>query len=136
MLPNGRPIRAPKHLGAPARHSTMLARSDASTHRTSSCDTPLGTAESTVDGDTPMSLKSRFSIGLAALALSLATSALTITTPALAYQPTRDQTSEQQRLVYWDVAVKFKDAAFRPVAQGNGEDVAFEIQNLGADVKY
>ena len=89
-----------------------------------------------------MSLTSRLRTGLAALALTLTTSALALTTPALAYQPPADRPSQTgaQDLIYtlryWDVAVKFKAAAFRPTQFGNGEDVAFEIQNLGDTVAY
>src|SRR5262249_34360142 len=90
-------------------------------------------------GDTLMSLKSQLRTGLAALALTVTTAALTLTTPALAYQPVPDQADEQDliyTLSYWDVAVKFKGAEFRPGQYGNSEDVAFEIQNLGDTVAY
>src|SRR5262249_1301043 len=73
------------------------------------------------------------------LALTVTTAALTLTTPALAYQPVPDQADEQDliyTLSYWDVAVKFKGAEFRPGQYGNSEDVAFEIQNLGDTVAY
>jgi hypothetical protein len=65
-------------------------------------------------------------IGFAAFALTIATSALALqpSTAAAACTPYCE-------VGYTDVAVKFVGAEFRPGQFGNGEDVAFEIKNVG-----
>jgi hypothetical protein len=67
-------------------------------------------------------------IGLAALALTIGV-ALPASQPSTAAACSVD--GRDCQIGYTDVAVKFVGAAFRPEGTGNGEDVAFEIKNVG-----
>jgi hypothetical protein len=87
---------------------------------------PLDRVERTDHGETTVTIPRPFRIGLAALALALTTSVLALqpSTAAAACTP-------YCQVGITDIAVKFVGAAFRPEQNGNGEDVAFEIRNLG-----
>src|SRR4051812_31145584 len=92
----------------------------------------------TQQGEPTVNIKRTVQIGLAAFALTLATSTLTLTAPTPTAQaaPADDMTTVCCTLGHWDVGVKFVGAAFRPEAKGDGEDVAFQIENLGSTVNY
>src|SRR3954463_4492326 len=92
------------------------------------------------DGATSMTLQSLVRAGLVAAALTVTTTVSGLTTPALAYQPASHQTDTQNCCPprnTKNIKVTFKAAQSNPTAQGTGENVAFEIQNIGSlDVAY